>query len=102
MKMFPIMVSYKVKEQVEELRANFVASMVIGLPWPMMATHERQAKINHDQTIQRLAERGGLSACEACAVLEDREYHRMTVAESHTRLKDLFQMWVMANITNAA
>lgn len=35
----------------------------------MDALDERQAKINHSQTLARLAERGGLSPCEALALL---------------------------------
>ena len=39
------------------------------IPWDMIAPHEAQALKNHGQTIARLAERGGLSAAEAVAVL---------------------------------
>lgn len=39
--------------------------------------HGRQAKINHNQTVNRLNERGGLTPSELIAVLEDRQYTRM-------------------------
>ena len=41
------------------------------VPWDLVAPHERQALRNHDQTLERLAERGGLSPAELLAVLED-------------------------------
>src|SRR4051812_12591172 len=40
-----------------------------SIPWAMIAPHEKQALRNHDQTIQRLAERSGLSPCEALCVM---------------------------------
>lgn len=59
------------------------------LPMAMFAPHERQAQRNHSQTLARLQERGGLSACEAVAVLEDREYRSMTLQAAYTRLAEL-------------
>lgn len=47
-----------------------------GIPWAMLEHHERQAVRNHSQTLQRLHDRGGLSWCEALAVLEDRHWHQ--------------------------
>lgn len=44
---------------------------IASIPWEMIAPHEEQAQHNHGgQTLQRLAERGGLSAQEAVAVLK--------------------------------
>ena len=46
-----------------------------SIPWAMIAPHEMQAIQNHGgQTLARLAERGGLSPCEALAVLDDRAW----------------------------
>lgn len=59
------------------MRTNFPilrATLLDSIPWAFIAPHERQADRNHGQTLQRLAERGGLSAREAMAVLEDRRY----------------------------
>lgn len=53
------------------------------IPWAMIAPHEKQAQRNHGQTLNRLAERGGLGACEAIAVLEDRPWHRMGTPEEN-------------------
>ena len=44
------------------------------IPWEVIEIHEHQALINHGQTLQRLAERGGLSWGEASAVLDDRRF----------------------------
>ena len=40
-----------------------------AVPWDFMAPHAVQAKDNHDQTLERLAERGGLSPHEALCVI---------------------------------
>jgi hypothetical protein len=42
-----------------------------SVPWELVAPHEEQAMRNHDQTLKRLAERGGLDPCELFCVLED-------------------------------
>ena len=41
-----------------------------SVPWSMVAPCERQALTNHSQTLERLAERGGLSPAELLAVLD--------------------------------
>ena len=66
---------------------------ILGCPktisWTLIAPHERQALRNHDQTLKRLAERGGLSACEAVAVLENRDWRQMTDEDAVARLNQL-------------
>lgn len=42
------------------------------VPWSFVAPHEARAFTNHGQSLQRLAERGGLSPAELLCVLEDR------------------------------
>jgi hypothetical protein len=42
------------------------------VPWSLLAPHEPQAQANHDQSLKRLAERGGLSWTEMLCVLEAR------------------------------
>jgi rubrerythrin len=49
-----------------------------SIPWALIAPHEARARTNHDQTLERLAERGGLSACEAIAVLDERRWRTMS------------------------
>ena len=53
-----------------------------SIPWAMIAPKEGQARNNHGQSLKRLAERGGLSPCEALAVLEGRGWRKMADAGS--------------------
>ena len=58
-----------------------------NIPWDMIAPHEAQALVNHcRQTLKELARRGGLSHCEAIAVLEDRPWHQMDLDQSVEKL----------------
>jgi hypothetical protein len=60
------------------------------VPWSLMAPHERQANRNHDQTLERLNERGGLAPCEMVAVIEDRPWRKMDdIAAVETLLRHL-------------
>lgn len=54
----------------------------VGVPLAMVLPHDKQAQRNHSQTLHRLAERGGLSACELVAVLEDRDWRPMPEHEA--------------------
>ena len=48
------------------------------LPWELLAPHDEQEKRNHGgQNLEKLAGRGGLSACEAVAIIEDTDYRKM-------------------------
>lgn len=73
MKMFPILKPWRESEK------NLLKALGCpdSVPWEKLEPHEAQAQRNHSQSLKRLAERGGLSACEAIAVLEDRPWHRM-------------------------
>lgn len=52
------------------------------VPWELVEPHEQQAQLNHSQSLQRLAERGGLAWSEILAVVEDREFRRMNDREA--------------------
>ena len=43
----------------------------LSISWSLIAPHEAQAQKNHSQSLERLAERGGLSPAEAVCVLRD-------------------------------
>ena len=45
-----------------------------GIPWAMIAPHEKQARRNHSQSLRMLHDRDGLAWSEALAVLTDREW----------------------------
>lgn len=95
MKMFPIMIrNYGEYQDIDQVRRAYGTSVIVALPFPMLEAHEKQAFRNHNQTIARLAERGGLTACEALAVLEDRAWRKEPIAAAHAKLKELFCAWV--------
>jgi hypothetical protein len=48
------------------------------IPWDLIAPHERQAKKNHSQSLERLNERGGLSIHELYAVLNDLPWRQVS------------------------
>lgn len=66
MKTFPILQSCvaRCREQ------GFHSPLVV--PFDLVKRHERQARTNHSQTVERLAERGGLSWLELLLVLTDK------------------------------
>lgn len=47
-----------------------------AIPWALIVEHETQALDNHDQTLNRLAERGGLGPSEALLIIQDRQWRR--------------------------
>lgn len=86
-RLFPIMaLSYRAADDVRELRRAGATAVVIALPWDVIAPHAAQAQRNHGQTLERLAERGGLGPDEAVAVLENRPWRRMPRAEANATL----------------
>lgn len=67
-----------------------------SVPWAFIAPHEDQALRNHDQTLARLAERGGLSPREMLCVLERkpwREGRALTEAQALDRIEVLLEEW---------
>lgn len=50
--------------------------IIKALPWSVMRPHEKQAQKNHSQTLNRLAQRGGLGIEEAYCVLKDIGWQR--------------------------
>lgn len=44
------------------------------IPWEILIPHEEQALQNHGQTLERLAERGGLDWNEILPILEDKTW----------------------------
>jgi len=53
----------------------------------MDALNEEWAQRNHGQSLKRLNERGGLSPCEAAAIIERRRYDRMPADAAIALLK---------------
>jgi predicted RNA-binding Zn ribbon-like protein len=70
-------------------QVKWMPIMRTGLAIRMDLLDERQAKINHGQTLDRLAERGGLSASEALAICEKREWRRVSAKDALVSLQAL-------------
>lgn len=81
-------------EELRKYRAEGCFLLVLQVPWKMMLEHEKQAQNNHSQSIERLHQRGGLSASEAVAVLQDRKFTPMPSAQAHIELFKLSRDWV--------
>ena len=52
-------------------RHEHKSTLPSAVSWGLVAAHEDQALRNHFQTLERLAQRGGLSPSELWAVLHD-------------------------------
>lgn len=87
------------EEQLKELKSRrFPIMGGPSVPWSMIAPHDKQARDNHDQSLERLAERGGLSPLEAICVLEDRRCRRGEMTEANVeaarvKLGELVRVW---------
>ena len=60
-----------------------------SIPWEAISTHERQARINHGQSLDVLAKRGGLSPYELLAVMFDQPFWRCMLPEPTTVIDKL-------------
>lgn len=50
------------------------------VPWSLIEPYEAQAQTNHSQTLKQLAGRGGLSMCEAMAIMSSVPYRQRPIA----------------------
>jgi hypothetical protein len=62
-----------------------------SLPWAMVEEHAAQCVKNHDQSVARLAERGGLDPWEAVA---EHELEKILAPDIVTALWSLHDAWV--------
>ena len=86
--LFPFLVEYT------ERRAHEEAGLPKGVPWSFVEPHEDQALSNHEQTLDRLAQRGGLGADELLAVVTGqdwRTFHHTPFSEIAAELLRLLQ-----------
>ena len=63
-----------------------------GIPWRIIAPHEKQAIRNHDQTLEELARRCGLDPSEAIAVLRGRSWSEADIYDCDARLENIVAM----------
>lgn len=53
----------------------------VAIPWAWLAPHEKQAIANHGQSLEKLANRGGLGIEEAAAIIEGRRWRERTARD---------------------
>ncbi len=79
------------------------SKLLSEIPFAMVAPHEEQAQRNHGQSLNRLAERGGLAASEAIAILEGRKWGQVKACvENEVYLINKVRAWRAAERTSAA
>ena len=66
------------------------------IDWQLVLDHGGQAKQNHNHSVTRLAERGGLSWCELHAVLHDKRYQKMDTNEAMLACRALEHRYLQA------
>lgn len=65
-----------------------------SIPWAMLDTlHEKQAQKNHGQSLERLAERGGLGPNEMIAVLEYRKWTPIRDDIAYAQVMEHVHVW---------
>ncbi len=65
----------------------------VSVPWKLIEPHAAQASKNHGgQTLQRLAERGGLSIHEMYAVLTDRDFHQVSALDTVAVMDEILRL----------
>lgn len=69
-----------------------------AIPWALISGHEDQAQRNHGQTLDRLAERGGLGPSEAFAVCKDARWRQVNEPASERALMRLIVAHHMATV----
>lgn len=75
------------------MRTRHTSENSPSIPIDMLLPHEGQALTNHQQSLRALSARGGLSECEALAVLEDRPFRKMSPDEARAKLEALVRTW---------
>ena len=63
------------KESCEARRAG--TQYPRSVPWDLVKDHENQAQKNHSQSLDRLAQRGGLSPRELWSVVHDKDFYEV-------------------------
>ena len=65
------------------------------IPLDIVKSHEKQAIINHGQTLDRLSQRGGLDWVEMLFVLEDKNYDfhtKLTKMSARTKVLEMVNL----------
>lgn len=65
------------------------------IPWDMLSPHAAQATRNHGQTLERLAQRGGLGVSEAIAILQDQPWQHIPLDVAAAQLRLWIGQWAL-------
>lgn len=60
--------------------------IIKAIPWAAIAPHSAQAQRNHSQTLAGLDRRGGLSVCEAVAVMTGAPWKKLNQTWARAKL----------------
>ena len=85
MKTFPILFSYS--DRFKYPRPDELPRQV---PWSLVEPHEAQARANHGQTLERLAQRGGLDPVELYLVLHNLPLQKIWLPEFMSEMTPTF------------
>ena len=84
--LFPILWPWwnadSMKKEVAALMKERIDVLPLAIECEIIERHAAQCQKNHMQSPQRLAERGGLAVDELAAVLDDRGWRSMPLAEA--------------------
>ena len=88
------------RERCAKVRKQFpiLGSGGAKIDWQLVIDHGGQAKKNHYQSVERLAERGGLSWCELYAVLHDKPWQKMGTNDAIIACRALEASYIAAAI----
>ena len=94
----------KLKAEVETLKHPRMFPIMDGepIPWVVIEPCERQAKINHGQSLQRLAQRGGLGCDEALCILTGQSFRMSCDPDAERKLREIVkERWYLPRLQAA-
>jgi hypothetical protein len=91
---FPVLLDHDFRARTaRSLREAGSYFSCVGVPRAMLDEHVQQCYLNHGTSLDRLARRGGLTADECLAILEDRAWAPIGEADAHKRLVRAILAW---------
>lgn len=72
-----------------------------SVPWRMVAPYDEQARVNHDQTLERLAERGGLAPDELWCVVHGKRWRERPMSLDALAARKWLDAWLAADVESA-
>lgn len=79
-----------IRDSMKECQSAGQLFLVVGIPWFVIEKHEVRAMTNHNQSLERLNERGGVSIVEAYCILNNVSLFstKISVAEANSWVYD--------------